>query len=64
VPERQKVTIRLYDVLGRKVRTVVKGEKKGRHEKQLNVSGLASGMYFLRLEAVDGTQTQRLSILH
>jgi len=64
VPERQKVTIRLYDVLGREVRTVVKGEKKGRHEKQLNVSGLASGMYFLRLEAVDGTQTQRLSILH
>ena len=32
-PERQDVKIYLYDILGRRIQTVVNGERKGRHER-------------------------------
>lgn len=63
VPGRQEVKIHLYDVLGRKVQTVVNGKKEGRHKTQLDVSRLASGVYFLRLRAEDATKTQRLTVV-
>jgi len=63
LPDKQEATIRLYDVLGRRVRTVVSGEQKGRHEQRLDVSRLSSGVYFLRLRAGNETETQRLTIV-
>lgn len=62
VPEQQEVSIFLYDVLGRRVRTVVSGEEGGRRNVQLNVSNLSSGTYFLRLKAGGATRTQRLTV--
>lgn len=49
VPEQQDVSLRLYDVLGRQVRTVQQGDVQRRQELQVDVSGLPSGTYFLRL---------------
>jgi hypothetical protein len=58
-----EVTIRLYDVLGRRVRTVQVGETEGRHQQVLDLSGLSSGTYFLRLQAGDRARTERLTVV-
>jgi len=63
VPNRQDVTLRLYDVLGRQVGTLVRGKRKGRHETSLDVSDLSSGTYFLRLKTEDALKTRRLTVL-
>ncbi|MFB6231828.1 MAG: T9SS type A sorting domain-containing protein [Salinibacter sp.] len=63
VPGRQNVTIVLYDALGRQVETVVNGMKEGHQEKQINVSGLPSGRYFLRLRARGEVRVERLTVV-
>jgi hypothetical protein len=63
VPERQEVTVRLYDVLGRQVRTLVHGEQTGRHKRRVDLSNLASGVYFLRLRAGGQVRTQKLMVV-
>ncbi len=63
VPEQWEVRVHLYNVLGQRVRTVVDGKREGRHERRVDVSGLASGVYFLRLQAGGETQTQRLTVV-
>jgi len=63
LPEARPVTLRLYDVLGRRVQTVAQAEQEGRREVQLDVSGLTSGVYFLRLTAGETTQTERLTVV-
>jgi hypothetical protein len=63
VPEdAQEVRMRLYDVLGRQVRTLDIGAKEGRHEQQIRVQGLASGVYLLRLTTGEHSQMRRLTI--
>ena len=62
LPDKQEATIRLYDVLGRQVRTVVSGEQEGRHEQRLDTSRLSSGVYFLRLETGGQTRTQKFTV--
>ena len=64
VPERQNVRIVLYDMLGRRVQTVVDTDAEGRTEAQLDVSSLASGTYFLRMQTEDGpVDTQRVTVV-
>ena len=63
LPDKQEATIRLYDVLGRQVRTVVSGKQEGRHQRTLDVGALSSGVYFLRLRAGGETETQRLTVV-
>ena len=63
LPEKQDATIRLYDVLGRQVQTVLNKKQEGRHQRTLDVGSLPSGVYFLRLEAVDETRTQKLTVI-
>ncbi|MFO8232138.1 MAG: T9SS type A sorting domain-containing protein, partial [Longimonas sp.] len=64
VPERQDVRIHLYDMLGRRVQTVVDTGAEGRTEQVLDVSRLASGTYFLQMETEDGpVDTQRVTVV-
>ncbi len=63
VPDRQEVRIDLYDVLGRRVQTVIHGDAEGRTEETLDVSRLASGTYFLRMRTDGHTETQRLTVV-
>ena len=63
VPERQRVTIRLYDVLGRQVQTLVDGPREGRASAQVDVRTLPSGVYFLRLQAGGAVRTTRLTVV-
>ena len=56
--------LRLYDVMGRQVRTVPVRPDAGRHQQPLNLSTLASGTYVLRLTAGGATTTRRLTVVH
>ncbi len=76
-PARQQVTVRfavpegtegdarltLYDVLGRRVRTVIDASVEGRVQQQMEVSGLSSGTYVLRLEAGGTVLSRKLTVL-
>lgn len=65
VPERSQVSIRLYDVTGREVRTLVDGPiDAGYHQLQLAGRGLASGIYFCRMTAPRFSQVRRLVLLN
>jgi hypothetical protein len=55
-------TLRLFDVLGREVKTYTVDEG-GRQKISLGVSDLSSGMYFLRLRAASTTQTRRVTVV-
>jgi hypothetical protein len=63
VPERQAVTLSLYDMLGRRVKTLVDGAREGRQQVQVDASDLSSGVYFLRLRAGGSVQTQRVTVV-
>ena len=55
--------VQLHDILGRKVRTLVRSEKTGRHKHRVDVENLASGVYFLRLQAEGKMRTQKLTLV-
>jgi len=64
LPERQTVTLRLYDVLGRRVATVQDGPMAaGRSQLSLDLSSLSSGVYLLRFESDAVTQIRKLTIV-
>ncbi len=53
VPEAQRVTMKVFDVLGREVMTLLNNEEmnSGEHYVQFNGSNLASGLYYYRVQA-------------
>ena len=63
VPGQQKVALKLYDVMGREVRTLARGPQEGRTEMQVGLSDLSSGIYFLRLQAGGTTKTQKMTVV-
>jgi hypothetical protein len=64
VPKQSRVAIRLYNVAGREVRTLADGEMDpGYHTVTLDGEGLASGIYFCRMEAPGFEDTRKLILL-
>ncbi len=64
LPEQTDVRVTLYDVLGRRVATLEEGSKQaGRHQIQIEGTGLSSGVYFGRLEAGSQTITQKITVV-
>ncbi len=58
------VTIKVYDVSGREVRTLVDADMEpGRYRETLDAVGLAGGVYFARMTADDFTETMKLVLL-
>ena len=58
------VRLIVYDVLGRKVKTLVnKQQRPGNYEVEFNGSKLASGVYFYRLKAGSFSNTKKLVLL-
>lgn len=54
LPVDGRVTLKVYDVLGREVRTLVDDSKAaGRYETRFDASSLASGIYFYRVNITD-----------
>jgi hypothetical protein len=64
LPNPGRVTMKLYDVAGREVRTLVDEElPAGWHRTVLDAQGLASGIYFCRMAAGDFTDARKLLLL-
>jgi hypothetical protein len=62
LPTESRVSLTIYDQLGREVSTLVNGSLgAGMHEARWDASGMASGLYFFRIEAVgaDGARFVR-----
>jgi len=58
------VTLKVFDVLGREVATLLTEEKSaGTYTVQWDASGVSSGVYFYRLKAGDFVQTKRMMVL-
>jgi len=64
VPKTSMVTIRVFDVLGREVATLVNENKPvGNYSVQFNANKLTSGVYFYKMEAGSFTQTKKIVLL-
>jgi len=60
----QIVTLRVYDILGNEIATLVNEEKNaGSYEISWNAEHIPSGIYFYRLEAGSFVQTQKMVLL-
>ncbi|HEX7573758.1 MAG TPA: S8/S53 family peptidase [Bacteroidota bacterium] len=64
IPRTTYVTLEVFDILGRTVRTIVSGEQGfGPHSVRFDGAGLSSGVYFYRLKADGVAQTRKLIVL-
>ncbi len=64
IRETQQTKIILYDILGRRVKTLVNDIKNpGRYFIDFNSAGLASGVYLYRLEAGSFISTKKMILL-
>jgi hypothetical protein len=63
LPEAAKVTLKVYDMLGREVATLVDSNlPAGFHSAIFESKNLPSGMYFYRMQAEGFTQTRKLML--
>lgn len=61
IPQSGFVTLKVYDILGREVTTLVNEFKnKGRYTITFDASNLTSGVYFLSITASDFNQTKKM----
>jgi hypothetical protein len=64
LPSAGSVDFVLYDVAGRPVRTLVRGQQSaGVHTVDVRADGLPSGVYFYRLQCAGETVQRRLVLL-
>ena len=64
VPNNTYVTLKVFDVLGNEVATLVNEEKSaGNFEVEFNASGLSSGIYFYRIQTESFVDTKKLIML-
>ena len=64
LPISSKVTLKVFDVLGREVAVLVNTKMEaGYHQIQFNANNLASGMYIYRLEAGNNVFTKKLILI-
>jgi uncharacterized protein (DUF362 family) len=61
VPRNARVTLKVYDVTGRALETLVQGDvPAGEHRLHWSAQGLASGIYFCRMETNGFSETIRM----
>ncbi|MFY0683875.1 MAG: BspA family leucine-rich repeat surface protein [Balneola sp.] len=65
VPQTSKVRLEVFDLLGRKVATLVNNEQKnaGWHQVNFDASHLASGIYLYRIVAGDYVKSHRMTLI-
>jgi carboxypeptidase T len=65
LPIQSYVTIRVYDILGKEIATLVNNERKsgGYYEVKFDGSNLASGMYFYKIEAGTFSDTKKMILI-
>jgi len=64
LPERSKVKLTVYNILGQEVATLVDGEQEpGRYDVKFDASGLPSGIYFYRLQAGNFIEQKKMILI-
>jgi hypothetical protein len=64
LPERGKVSLKIYDMLGRKVKTLInRMMSSGIHGINFNAKSLPSGVYFYSLKVNNYTETKKMILL-
>ena len=64
LPQPSYVTIEIYDLLGRRVRTLIDGKKHaGYHQVTWNSKDQSSGLYFYRIQAGNYSKTMKMMLL-
>jgi hypothetical protein len=63
-PSLQNVTLKIYDILGREIATLVsKKQKPGNYEVVFNAANLTSGVYFFSLRAEEFNSVKKMILL-
>ena len=64
IPELSFVTLKVYDVLGNEIKTLVSDEKSAGHfQVEYDASSLPSGIYFYRLQAGSFVETKKMVLM-
>jgi len=64
IPEQSKVTLKIFDVLGREVATLVNEQKNaGNYQVNFDASNLASGLYIYTIKAGNFTSSRKMMLL-
>jgi len=64
IPKNSHVTLKIFDVLGREVKTIVSEQKSiGRYEVEFDASSISSGLYFYRIKAGDFSDTKKMIVI-
>jgi len=64
IPQSQFVSLKIFDMLGREIKTIVNGNKTpGTYEVNFDGSSLTSGVYFYRLQAGSFMETKKLVLI-
>jgi hypothetical protein len=64
LPKDSRVSLQIFDILGREVATLVNGEQTaGLKSVEWNASSFASGVYYYRIQAGEYTATRKLLLL-
>ncbi len=62
--QRSRVTIAIYNLIGKEVKELVNGEKSaGEYEVTFDGTNLSSGIYFVRMKSANLTRTKKLVLL-
>ena len=64
IPQNSFVSLKVFDVLGQEVATLVNEEKSvGNYDVSFDASGIPSGMYFYRLQAGSFIDTKKMVLM-
>ncbi|MFN3426676.1 MAG: T9SS type A sorting domain-containing protein [Candidatus Thermochlorobacter sp.] len=64
LPVASEVSLKVYDMLGREVATLVEGRQAaGQYQVPFTATGLASGVYFYRLQAGSFVETKKMMLV-
>jgi hypothetical protein len=65
LPRQSVVTLKVYNILGQEVATIVHNEamQVGRHQRVFDATGLSSGVYFYKMTAGEFTETSKMILL-
>jgi len=64
VPISGNVLIRIFDVLGREVTTLIDEEKSvGNYSIEFNATNLSSGIYFYTMQSIEFIETRKMVLL-
>ena len=64
VPFSMRISLEIYDILGRKVETLIDGyQDPGSYSVNWDASRVSTGMYFYKFQADEYSETRRMSII-